>query len=226
MGSLRTTAAVALWLLCSCAGLPYGPTAQSEFEAGLALFNAGRYEEALPRFSRSTELDPGYAKAYLYLGRSRLNLRQWVEALPPLRSAYRLSPRDLQAEVADILLDALFSLAVDEVRRGNFGASIEHLKEGLALQPRSERLRTELVGSWVLLGQRLLTEQKFPEAVGAFREAVTLYPDHVNGYLGLAQALFLQGDLWNALKAAETAIRIDPSGDAGQSLLRDLLRQR
>ncbi len=226
MKTRRMGAALALWLLCSCAGLSLGPTAQSEFDKGLALFNAGRYEEAIPHLTRSTELEPTFAKPYLYLGRSYLNLGRWVQALPPLRSAYRLSPAELKAEAAEMLLDALFSLAVSEVKRGNFAGAIEHLKEGLALQPGSERLRTELVGSWVLQGQSLLAQRQFPEAVGAFREAVSLSPDHASGYLGLAQALFRQGDLWNALKAAETATRLDPSSAPGQSLLLDLLRQR
>lgn len=225
MRSPRTAAALALWLLCSCAGLALAPTAQSEFEKGLALFNAGRYEEAAPHFTRATELDSEFGRAYLYLGRSYLNLGRWVQALPPLRSAYRLSPADLRSEAAEMLLDALFSLAVSEVKKGNFAGSIEHLQEGLTLRPGAERLRTELVGVWVLLGQSLLAQRKFPEAAEAFREAVALSPDHVSGYLGLAQALFRQGDLWNALRAAETANRLDPSSGAGRSLL-DLLQQR
>ncbi len=157
-----------VWLLSSCAGLPLAPTAQSEFERGLALFQAGRFEEAIPNFVHSTELDPGFAKPYVYLGRSYLNLGRWAEALAPLRSAHRLAPQDLRAEATDLLLDALFSLAVRELGKGNFSESIGHLREGLALQPEADRFRHELAGVWFLFGRSLLSRGQVTDAVDAF----------------------------------------------------------
>lgn len=90
--------------LVSCAGLQ-ARQAQSEFDAGLSLFNRGNYDEAIPHFEKATEIDPDFGKAYLYLGRSYLNLGKWSEAVPPLRTAYRLSPGQTKKEIADILLD-------------------------------------------------------------------------------------------------------------------------
>ena len=46
-------------------------SAQNEFDAGLVLFNNGRYQEAAARFQKATELDPNFGRAYLYLGACR-----------------------------------------------------------------------------------------------------------------------------------------------------------
>jgi tetratricopeptide (TPR) repeat protein len=92
--------------LVSCAGIQ-AREAQSEFDAGLSLFNRGHYDDAIPHFEKATELDPDFAKAYLYLSRSYLNIGRWSEAIPPLRTVYRLSPGETKKEVADIILDII-----------------------------------------------------------------------------------------------------------------------
>jgi len=92
--------------LMSCAGIQ-ARQAQSEFDDGLSLFNRGHYDDAIPHFEKATEIDPDFAKAYLYLGRSYLNIGKWKEAVPPLRTAYRLSPGETKKEVADIILDII-----------------------------------------------------------------------------------------------------------------------
>ena len=115
-------------VICSCAGVPFFSGAGQEFEQGLAKFNSGKYEEALPHFSKATDLDSGYAKAYLYLGRCYLGLHRWTEAIPPLRTAYRLSPEEMKKEALDILFDAVMGAAGHEFRMGNFRSSINYLK--------------------------------------------------------------------------------------------------
>jgi len=92
--------------LASCAGIQ-ARQAQSEFDAGLSLFNRGHYDEAIPYFEKATEIDPDFGKAYLYLGRSYLNLGRWSEAVPPLRTAYRLNPGETKKEIADIIFDVI-----------------------------------------------------------------------------------------------------------------------
>ncbi len=104
----------AMLMLASCAGLRIFSQAQSEFDQGLASFNHGRYEEAIPRFQKATEIDPNFAQAYLYLGRTYLSLRKWREAIPPLRTALRLSPDETEKEVSNLLIDALLGAALTD----------------------------------------------------------------------------------------------------------------
>ena len=93
--------------LGACAGMEVRPDAQISFERGQALFNQGRYEEAIPNFMRATQLDPNLGRGYLYLGRSYLNLGRWQKAIPPLRAALRLAPDETRQEVVQVLIDAL-----------------------------------------------------------------------------------------------------------------------
>jgi len=97
----------------ACTTLPLFREGQASFDRGLALFNQGKFQEALPHFQRATVENPEFAQAYLYLGRSQVSQRRWREAIPPLRTAYRLSPEETKQEVFNLLLDALFAAAID-----------------------------------------------------------------------------------------------------------------
>ena len=217
---------ISMYIFCSCAGLLIGSDAQREFEKGLALFNAGNYEQAVPHFVKATELEPEFGRAYLYLGRSYLNLRRWLDAIPPLRTAYRLSPTETKKEALDILMDALLAAATDAFKKGNFQGAITHLKEGLSLSPQSESFQHQLLDSLIGFGGQLLSQGKFSEAISAYTEVIDLSPNQFDAYLGLAKAFFKQGNLMQALQAAQKAARINPSSGEAQSLFFDLLKQQ
>jgi len=217
---------ISMLVLYSCAGLLIGSDARKEFEKGLALFNAGNYEQAVPHFVKATELEPEYGRAYLYLGRSYLNLRRWLDAIPPLRTAYSLSPAETRKEALDILLDALLAAATDAFKRGNFQGALTYLREGLSLSPQSAPFQHQLVDSLIGFGGQLLSQGKFSEAISAYTEVIDLSPNHFDAYLGLAKAFFKQGNLMQALQAAKKAAAINPSSGEAQSLFFDLLKQQ
>jgi tetratricopeptide (TPR) repeat protein len=110
----------AVWLvlglaMCSCTALPIFQPGRDSFDEGMALFNQGNYRDALPYFQRATEENPNFAQAYFYLGRSMIGMRRWRDAIPPLRTAYRLAPEATKQEITDLLLDALLAAAVGGV---------------------------------------------------------------------------------------------------------------
>ena len=111
----------AAWLLAililasSCVSLRHFRAGDS-FDRGLALFNQGDFEDAIPYFKRATEEDPNFAEAYLYLGRSHLSARHWREAVQPLRTAYRLAPAGAKDEIFNVLMDALFAAGLPPER--------------------------------------------------------------------------------------------------------------
>ncbi len=96
-------------LLLSACSLRYFQPGEASFERGLALFDQGRFEDAVPYFQKATADNPDFGQAHLYLGRSYLGARRWRDAIPPLRAAYRLSPAETKEEVFNFLLDALFA---------------------------------------------------------------------------------------------------------------------
>ncbi|RJQ48159.1 MAG: tetratricopeptide repeat protein [Nitrospiraceae bacterium] len=207
--------------LVSCAGLLFTDAA-SQFEKGIAFFNQGNYEEAIPHFRKATELDPNFGKAYLYLGRSYLNLRKWVDAVPPLRTAFRLAPEETRKEAFNILIDALLGAAAAKFKTGNFFDSIQYLKEGLSLQPESTQIKDDLIKNLKGYGGQLVSKGNYRDAISAFSEAIELSPGNTDALLGLAQAFLKSGDLRSSLQTVQKIIAIDSDNKAANSLFKEL----
>lgn len=200
-------------------------TAQGEFDQGVVLFNGGKYQEALTKFIHATELDANFGRAYLYLGRTYINLKNWRQALDPLRTAYRLIPGDTKGEVLSILVDSLFTVGLDAFKAGDSLSAIGWLKEILTLQPTSAKARSELVNVLVGYGSSLLTGGNVKEAIGQYTEAVKLVPTNFDALFGLALAFFRNGEPFKVLQTAEEALRFNSNHGDLQSLLQDLRRK-
>jgi tetratricopeptide (TPR) repeat protein len=214
-----------IFIVSACASLGIFSGAKKEFDQGMAFFNRGHYQEAIPHFEKATEIDTDFGDAYLYLGRSYLNLGKWVQAIAPLRTALRLSPDKSQIEIVSILADALFGAASSEVKKGNFQTSIGFLREALELQPQSEGAKNELFSTLISFGGQLLSVGNMTQAITTFNEAIQLSPNNATGYLGLSKALFKGGDYMKAFQAVQDAIKIDPTNKDVQSFFRELMRQ-
>jgi tetratricopeptide (TPR) repeat protein len=215
---------IAIGAIGGCASLGVFSGARAEFDKGIGLFSRGQYEGAVTCFEKAIELDPEYGDAYLYLGRSYLNLGRWGEAISPLRTALRLAPEKSKSQIMTVLLDALLGAASSKFKRGDFRSSVDLLKEALTLQPNSEPAKGQLTASFLGLGAALLAEGNAGEAIDSFKKALELSPNNAAAYLGLAQAFVKSGDLFKALQAAQGAMNIDPSNPTARSLLDQLMR--
>jgi Tfp pilus assembly protein PilF len=65
----------------------------------------GKCDEAMPRFTQATTLDPNFAEAYLGQGLCLVAMKKYEEAISPLRNAERLMPQN--PEVHSSLATAL-----------------------------------------------------------------------------------------------------------------------
>lgn len=105
-------------LTSACATLGrFGPGYDS-FNRGLSLFNQGRFAESVEYLEDATRRDPEFAEAYLYLGRAYISQSRWRDAIQPLRTAFRLSPRQSQQEIMNLLVDAMFAAALNDFHLG------------------------------------------------------------------------------------------------------------
>ena len=222
---IRAVVITSLCSLAACAGLGVRTASRAAFETGLRLFNQGKYNDAIPHFVKATELDAEFGQAYLYLGRSYLNLQRWFEALSPLRTAWRLSPGDTQKEMVSILLDALLGAAGARLSQGQFQESVSLFKEALTLAPDSDQVKQPMLGALLAYGGQLLSQGNPSEAVAAYTEATQLAPQNVEGYLGLARSLLQTGEVLRALTAASNALRLAPMNPDALSLFQQLQRR-
>lgn len=110
---------VSLAMLPSCSTLSSLAPRRDFFEIGLTLFNQGRFNEAIPYLEDATHDNPTDAQAFLYLGRAYISQSKWRQAIVPLRTAFRLAPRESQQEIANLIIDAGFAAALNDFRLGD-----------------------------------------------------------------------------------------------------------
>ncbi|MFH1217507.1 MAG: tetratricopeptide repeat protein [Pseudomonadota bacterium] len=216
--------AFAMLALCGCAGLSsVFSGATGEYEAGMGYFNQGKFQEAADHFGKAVELDPDYGEAYLYLGRSYINLGRWGDALSPLRSAYRLAPMETQKEIGSILFDALLSSAVGQIKQGNFKEGLSYLKEGMSLDATSSKAQEMMVSALVGYGGQLLQNGKAAEAIPVYQEALGYSKSNIDVYIGLARSFLMNGNWLKAKEAATEAQSLNPNSSVLNQLFPQML---
>ena len=95
------------------------------------------------------------------------------------------------------------------------GPAEQSLRKYLAIEPQS-------VNGQFQLGMTLLAQKRYPEAVAAFRQAVSLKADFGPAFLNLGFALAKSGDIREAVAAFHEGIRHNPEIIDGYVLAADL----
>jgi tetratricopeptide (TPR) repeat protein len=84
-----------------------GGSAESIYNQGVVLFNAGKYAEAKVQFEAATKADPNNANAFYQLGMASLNLGEIPGAVAALQTFVKLAPNDPKAVQVQGSLPAL-----------------------------------------------------------------------------------------------------------------------
>jgi tetratricopeptide (TPR) repeat protein len=215
---------VVAFFFFSCAGAFISPAVRADFEAGLALFNQGKFPEALPFFEKAVAAEPDFYEAQLYLGRTHLNMKNYAMAIPSLKRAYRLSPDDFKTQAIDILIDALLGAAFSELGKGNFETSLTYLREILSVDPKGKKIKDDMSNVLVAVATGLLMKGDVREAISVFSDAIKANPDNTKAYLGLAKAFIKTGALAEAIEAAQKALSLDPSSRDALNIVKEMIR--
>ena len=217
-------AILTVMMLVSCAGVSISPEVRADFNAGLNLFNQGKFDAALPFFQKAVSAEPDYYEAQLYLGRTYLNMKDYGRAVPPLRRAYRLSPDDFKSRACDILIDALLGAAFSELGKGNFESSLAYVREIMSASPEGKKIKSDISNVLVAVAMGLARKGDVREAVGLFRDAIKEDPDNIKAYLGLAKALIKSGAISEAIENAQKALSVDPTSKDALNVLKEISR--
>jgi tetratricopeptide (TPR) repeat protein len=217
-------ALLAVMMLVSCAGVSISPEVRADFNAGINLFNQGKFAAALPFFEKAAAAEPDYYEAQLYLGRTYLSMKEYGKAVPPLRRAYRLSPENFKSQACDILIDALLGAAFSELGKGNFESSLTYVREIMAASPEGKKVKDEISNVLVAVAMGLARKGDVRDAVGLFRDAIKENPDNIKAYLGLARTLIKSGAISEAIENAQKALSLDPRSNEALNVLKEILR--
>ena len=165
----------------------------AHFHLGNALYEQGRYEEALDEYRVAIAQRPNYAKVHVAFGAVLNKLERYEEAKTHLRRAIALNP---QAKDAHLNLgDALY-------KQGRYEEALEVARVAVEQDPDSFKAH-------VNLGVILNSLGRFEEAETHLRRAIELNPQARDAHLNLGDALYKQGRHEEALEVARVVVDQD-----------------
>lgn len=238
----RLTRVLIAWALlgsCVVGSASAGSVHDARGEA-LRLYDAGRYQEALPFFDevlkhKPRDLDSRNKRGCIYIRRN-----QPLRALVDLDAATRTSPflaydaiemnrqfaPDVHTRPSAWLYGnsflypspftnrgiALMMLDRDDEALASFqrSISIRLAQPGPALTPSSKTWRIGMAAAFCGVGQVYHRKGDDAQAFDAFDRAIRYNPDDPNGHVGRGEALIGMGQLEKGLLSYNEAVRLDP----------------
>ncbi len=193
----------------------------ASYNLGAILAAQGRYQDAEPLLSGAVKLDPGNATAQNSLGAVLEALGRLDDAVPLFRNAMRLRPDYASAR---------YNLGNALLSQGKFEEAIGHFHEILRADPKDGAAREKLVAALNDRGNELAGEGQLAPAMKYFREILEIRPDDADAYTNLGAACAIQGDLVEAARNFERALKIDPGNEVARKNLervrQDLLKRK
>jgi len=167
---------------------------QLQASLGVALFNAGRFADAVPPLGRAVAASPGDAGLRRMLALSWLNTEEWSKAVPLLEAD--------PDRATNPSLQLAHGLAL--VRSGR-AAEAERLLAGLLAGP------GESAALHVLLGEAYARQGEHAAAVASVERALRLDPAVAEAHATLALVYEEQGRLGEAEQALRAELRARPA---------------
>jgi protein O-mannosyl-transferase len=168
--------------------------ARAHNNLGTVFLNAGRTDEAMAEFLKTSALDPDYAEAHNNRGTVLLQSGRLGEAIAQYEEALRLRPAYPKARK---------NLGIALAATGRGREAIAQYEEALRLLPDYAEARYALGNARLQLGD--------PAAAAAeFAAAVRLNPDYAEAHNNLGLALFHQHRDAEAIVEYRAALRLKP----------------
>lgn len=168
------------------------------FEDYIRGINAPTSAEALQRLQAATAFAPNYVAALLALGKEQYSTRNFDDAAATLA---KIPPSNPEA------LEANFYIGLARFNSANYGAAASAFEFVASRLPLPE----------VVNDQGVALSRQGKDAVALFQRASTADPSDEDYHYNLSIALYRQGDLADALKQADAALKLKPNdAEAGE----------
>jgi tetratricopeptide (TPR) repeat protein len=191
--------------------LTYGAQAVAAFDEGVSLYNGGRKDEALFAFRRATEANENFKDAFVYAGRTSLELGLASEAVAYWQRALELEPGNTEAQQALALAEGqsrygagafnAFQQGVALYEQGNREAAKQSFLSAVSQNSRYEE-------AWAYLGQIANEQQDYQGAITYYTSALSLSPANNQYTAAIQQAQgVLDAQVAEAARIAEEQAR-------------------
>ena len=160
-------------------------------------FAQGKIDEAVEEIERAIDMEPEYARAWLNLGSSWLELGAKEKAIGVFKQVIELNNDSLATAIA------YFNIACIKAADEEHAQALNNYNLALKFLPGYFNIHYGM-------GVALMNQGKDLDATMAFKEACRLKPDYAASWQGLASAYYRIGNETEGKKAYETALRLDP----------------
>lgn len=171
-------------------------SAQTHYQLGLAYFNNGNYQQALPEFAKAVELNPSEPTYHDSLGMAFMFNRQLDAAISEFQEALRIDPKFVEAKnnlASAYLLNGDLELAratLEEVLKDPFYATPQF--------------------AYFNLARIFEREGKIDDAIREYRRALDIDRDFVDAHNNLGRLYLQQGKNDRAIEEFTEATRLQP----------------
>jgi predicted Zn-dependent protease len=192
-----------------------------QMNLGMARYMSGDPADALPSLERALKLDPSLAPASLFYGAALLDLDRAKEAIGPLQRAVKAMPKNTEAREmlarAELATERYVSAATEYRALTTMAPKDPKSWYGLAqsYQGMAEEAFQALQAKTpdsplieLLLGDVLVSQHKFPQAVQTYRSALARDPGVGGVHESIAEVYELAGKLeWAAAERAKVTTK-------------------
>jgi len=161
---------------------------------GIAMDNAGRYDEAAAHFEKALQVQHGHYEVLVNMGVTHYHQSKVPEAIKYYEAAIRSQPDAPEAH-------AQLALALWKQSRNE--AAYDEVRRASQLAPKDANIRN-------YLGIALGRMGRFPEAIDQLQEALRLNPNSADAHNNLGLALLASGKPRESIPEFETALRLNP----------------
>lgn len=210
----------------------FGATASDAFRQGITAYEAGDLAEAFPRFQQAAAENPGFTEAFVWAGRTALELRTPEVAVDYWRAVVRARPDDAGAawflEYATAQVQhgveagAAYYDGLAEYQRGDLDAAAAAFETAVAAAP-------DYLAAVTWAARALQEAGRFEEAAERWRDVLRLdsADERARWFLQRAEmailhgaeagtayfdgaALYLAGDIQGAVERLSAAVAANP----------------
>src|SRR5580704_18657716 len=180
----RYLVSMVMALLIGIAGCSKNPDAAKKkyLESGMKYMEQQKYDSAIIQFRKAIQIDPKYAEAHYELAEADLKLTHNQDAFREMSQVVELDPNHYKARVA---------------LGGMYLASGSHFYSNAEEQARYVVDHdTSNPEGYILLGNVMMAEKKYEDALAAFSKAIAIKPTDANPYMnrGAVYAFLKQDD--------------------------------